>query len=401
MGPPAAIDCVDAAVLLHRSRRTFYLTRGTQSSHKSKKCGSGQGRDILLAVQNTDSPFLKACLCSPSEQTPVWFMRQAGRSLPEYRALRGDGDILQAIAQPELAAELTLQPVRRYGVDAAILFSDIVVPLAAIGFGVEIVPGRGPVIERPFRSVEDLRRLRPLEPEEDLAHVIEAVRIVVAESEVPLIGFAGAPFTLASYLVEGGSSKTFARTKALMHSDPELWHELADRLADLALASLRAQIKAGASAVQLFDSWAGALSPADYAAFALPASRKVLEGTADLGVPRIHFGVGTGELLGLMATAGADVVGVDWRVSLAQARMRIGDGKAVQGNLDPAVCLAPVSVVVEEATKVLRDAGGGPGHIFNLGHGVLPETDPDVLALVVETVHSWRPSESLEAGADR
>jgi uroporphyrinogen decarboxylase len=328
-------------------------------------------------------------------------MRQAGRSLPEYRALRGDGDILQAIAQPELAAELTLQPVRRYGVDAAILFSDIVVPLAAIGFGVEVVPGRGPVIERPFRSGEDLRRLRLLEPEDDLAHVIEAVHIVVAESEVPLIGFAGAPFTLASYLVEGGPSKTFALTKALMHTDPQLWHQLTDRLADIALASLRAQVGAGASAVQLFDSWAGALSPADYEAFALPASRKVLEGIADLGVPRIHFGVGTGELLGLMSAAGADVVGVDWRVSLAQARRRIGGAKAVQGNLDPAVCLAPASVVVEETTKVLLDAGGEPGHIFNLGHGVLPETDPGMLARVVETVQSWRPTERLKTVADR
>jgi uroporphyrinogen decarboxylase len=321
----------------------------------------------------------------------VWFMRQAGRSLPEYRQLRGDGDILDAIAQSELAAELTLQPVRRYGVDAAILFSDIVVPLAAIGVGVGIVSGRGPVIDPPFRTREDLRRLRPLEPEVDLAHVLETVRIAVGELDVPLIGFAGAPFTLASYLVEGGPSKTFARTKALMHGEPELWHEMVDRLADMALAALRAQIKAGASAIQLFDSWAGALSVADYTTFALPASRKVLEGTGDLGVPRIHFGVGTGELLGLMSEAGADVVGVDWRVPLSVARGRVGPGKAVQGNLDPALCLAPVGVVIEETTKVLLDAGGKPGHIFNLGHGVLPETDPEMLAQVVNTVHDWRP----------
>jgi len=322
-------------------------------------------------------------------------MRQAGRSLPEYRRLRGEGDILGAIARPELAAELTLQPVRRYGVDAAILFSDIVVPLAAIGVGVEIVTGRGPVIERPFRSVDDLERLRPLEPEADLAHVIETVRIVVAELDVPLIGFAGAPFTLASYLIEGGASRTFARTKALMHAEPELWHDLADRLADIALATLRAHVEAGASAVQLFDSWAGALSPADYATFALPASRKVLEGMADLDVPRIHFGVGTGELLGLMAAA-ADVVGVDWRVPLHAARRRIGPGKAVQGNLDPALCLAPAHVVIEETNKVLLDAAGEPGHVFNLGHGVLPETDPGVLAQVVDTVHDWRPAMTSE-----
>jgi uroporphyrinogen decarboxylase len=321
-------------------------------------------------------------------------MRQAGRSLPEYRDLRGDGDILDAIAEPELAAELTLQPVRRYGVDAAILFSDIVVPLAAIGLGVEIVAGRGPVIDKPFRAHEDLARLRPLEPEVDLAHVLETVRIVVGESDVPLIGFAGAPFTLASYLIEGGPSRTFARTKALMHGEPELWHQIVDRLADIALATLRAQVNAGASAIQLFDSWAGTLSAADYATFALPASRKVLEGVGDLGVPRIHFGVGAGELLGLMSEAGADVVGVDWRVPLSVARRRIGTGKAVQGNLDPAVCLAPVDIVIKETTKVLLDAGGEPGHIFNLGHGVLPETDPGVLAQVVETVHHWQPGAS-------
>ena len=321
-------------------------------------------------------------------------MRQAGRSLPEYRDLRGDGDILDAIAEPELAAELTLQPVRRYGVDAAILFSDIVVPLAAIGLGVEIVAGRGPVIDKPFRAHEDLARLRPLEPEVDLAHVLETVRIVVGELDVPLIGFAGAPFTLASYLIEGGPSRTFGRTKALMHGEPELWHQIVDRLADIALATLRAQVNAGASAIQLFDSWAGTLSAADYATFALPASRKVLEGVGDLGVPRIHFGVGAGELLGLMSEAGADVVGVDWRVPLSVARRRIGTGKAVQGNLDPAVCLAPVGIVIKETTKILLDAGGEPGHIFNLGHGVLPETDPGVLAQVVETVHHWQPGAS-------
>jgi uroporphyrinogen decarboxylase len=319
-------------------------------------------------------------------------MRQAGRSLPEYRRLRGDGDILDAIAKPELAAELTLQPVRRYGVDAAILFSDIVVPLAAIGVGVRIVAGRGPVVDSPFRSEEDLRRLRPLEPGNDLAPVLETVRMVVRDSDVPLIGFAGAPFTLASYLVEGGPSRNFARTKALMHGEPELWYRVLDRLADIALATLTAQVEAGVSAIQLFDSWAGVLSPADYATFVLPASRKVLEGTRELGVPRIHFGVGTGELLGLMSAAGADVVGVDWRVPLSVARARVGAEKAVQGNLDPATCLAPVAIVVEETTKVLEDAGGEPGHIFNLGHGVLPETDPGVLARVVETVHNWRPA---------
>ena len=317
----------------------------------------------------------------------MWFMRQAGRSLPEYRALRGEGSILQAIASPETAAEITLQPVRRYGVDAAVLFSDIVVPLVAVGIGIEVEPGRGPVLDDPFRGPSDLERLRPLEPESDLAAVLETIRILKGELEVPLIGFAGAPFTLASYLVEGGPSRTFGRTKALMHAEPGLWSALTDRLAGLCLDSLRAQVAAGADAVQLFDSWAGALSRREYERFALPASRRILEGLADLGVPRIHFGVGTGELLDLMAGGGADVVGVDWRVSLADASDRVGRTRCLQGNLDPAVCLAPVPVVEEAAREVLADAKGLPGHVFNLGHGVLPETDPGVLAAVVDLVH--------------
>ncbi|HEV2368533.1 MAG TPA: uroporphyrinogen decarboxylase, partial [Acidimicrobiales bacterium] len=264
------------------------------------------------------SRFLRACRRLPVDRTPVWFMRQAGRSLPEYRALRGEGSILDSIADPELAAEITLQPVRRYGVDAAVLFSDIVVPLAAIGFGVDITPGKGPVVERPFRSREDLARLRPLDPAADIPYVLEAVRILVEGLEVPLIGFAGAPFTLASYLIEGGPTRDFARTKALMHGHPELWDALLDALAEICLAVLRAQVEAGAAAVQLFDSWAGALAPADYRDRVLPHSRKVLEGVAATAagadVPRIHFGVGTGQLLELMAAAGADVVGIDWRV---------------------------------------------------------------------------------------
>jgi len=314
-------------------------------------------------------------------------MRQAGRALPEYRALRGDGSILDAIRRPDLAAEITLQPVRRYGVDAAILFSDIVVPIAAIGIGVELVPGRGPVIADRFDSASDLARLRPLEPEQDTPYVIETVRAVVGELDVPLIGFAGAPFTVASYLVEGGPSRDFGRTKSLMHSDPALFAAIVDRLADIAVSSLRSQVLAGASAVQLFDSWAGALTRHDYEMFALPATRRVLEGVADLGVPRVHFGVGTGELLDLMASAGADVVGVDWRVPLSTARARVGPGYALQGNLDPGICLAGVEPAVQESRRVLAELGGRPGHIFNLGHGVLPGTDPDVLARVVDLVH--------------
>ena len=261
--------------------------------------------------------FLAACRAEPHDRVPVWFMRQAGRSLPEYRALRGEGSILDAIRRPELAAELTLQPVRRYGVDAAILYSDIVVPVAAIGFGVDVAPGTGPVVAEPFRRRADLDRLRPLDAEHDTPYVLETVRKVAAElpDDVPLIGFAGAPFTVASYLVEGGPSRTYAKTKALMHGDPALWDALLDRLADLAIASLRSQVEHGARAVQLFDSWAGALSPPHYERFVLPASSKVFAALADLDVPRIHFGVDTGDLLALFARAGADVVGVDWRTT--------------------------------------------------------------------------------------
>jgi uroporphyrinogen decarboxylase len=342
-----------------------------------------------------DRPVLvRACLREPVTRTPVWFMRQAGRSLPEYRAARGDGSILSAIADASLSAELTLQPVRRYGVDAAIVFSDIVVPLHAIGFGVEVEAGRGSVVAEPFRAETDLARLRPFESETDAPYVAETVRLVARElagSGVALIGFAGAPFTVASYAVEGGPSRTFAKVKALMHGDPGLWEGLTTRLAAMAVASLRSQIVAGADAVQLFDSWAGALAPQEYARYALPATRAVLEGIADLGVPTILFGVGTGELLRLMGSAGADVVGVDWRVPLDEARRRVGDC-AVQGNLDPALCLAPWPVAEEAARDVLAraDDGSGTGHVFNLGHGVLPETDPGVLGAVVDLVHAER-----------
>lgn len=337
------------------------------------------------------SPFLRACRGIPGgrdDRVPVWFMRQAGRSLPEYRALRGDGSILDAIRDPELAAEITLQPVRRYGVDAAILYSDIVVPVAAIGFGIDVAPGIGPVVDEPFSAASDLARLRPLDPEHDTPYVIETVEILARELTVPLIGFAGAPFTVASYLIEGRPSRTYVRTKALMHGDPVLWHALMDRLADLAIASLRSQITAGAAAVQLFDSWAGSLAPPDYEAFVLPHSRRVLEAVAELGVPRIHFGVGTGELLGQMAATGADVVGVDWRVPLDVARARVPTGVALQGNLDPALCFAPRDAVTAAVRDVLARNAGHPGHVFNLGHGVLPETDPAVLARVVELVHA-------------
>jgi uroporphyrinogen decarboxylase len=343
-----------------------------------------------MAAPHTDlasAPLLQAAQGLPASRVPVWFMRQAGRSLPEYRALRGEGSILDAIRDPALSAEITMQPVRRYGVDAAILYSDIVVPAHAIGFGVDVTPGVGPVVTSPFRSAADLDRLRPFEPEVDAPYVAETVRIVVDElGGTPLIGFAGAPFTVASYLIEGRPSRTYGHTKAMMHAEPALWRELLDRLADMAIASLLAQIDAGATAIQLFDSWAGALSPDVYEALVLPASAKVLAAVGATGVPRIHFGVGTGELLTLMGDAGADVVGVDWRVPLDAARQRV-PGKAVQGNLDPAICLAPWEVVADRTRDVLRRNGGRPGHIFNLGHGVLPELDPGVLAAVVDLVH--------------
>jgi uroporphyrinogen decarboxylase len=345
--------------------------------------------------------FLAACRGEPHERVPVWFMRQAGRSLPEYRRIRGPGSILDAIKVPDLATEITLQPVRRYGVDAAILYSDIVVPAHAIGFGVDVAPGTGPVVSEPFARKEDLERLRPLEPEIDTPYVIETVRNLVRELPVPLIGFAGAPFTVASYLIEGKPSRTYGKTKALMRGEPALWFELIDRLADLAIASLRSQVDAGARAVQLFDSWAGALNLADYRRYVLPASRKVLAAAGEWGVPRIHFGVDTGELLGAMAEAGADVVGVDWRVHLDDARTRVPADRALQGNLDPAVCLAPWGVVADEVRDVLSRNGGHPGHVFNLGHGVLPETDPSILERVVELVHEEGTVRSPTGPAER
>jgi uroporphyrinogen decarboxylase len=337
------------------------------------------------APATADSLLVRAASGRPGPRPPVWFMRQAGRSLPEYRALRAGSAMLAACQDADLVTEITLQPVRRHGVDAAILFSDIVVPLVAVGVGVDIVAGVGPVVDHPIRAAADLDVLGPLDPGA-VAYVTAAVRALVVElGPVPLIGFAGAPFTLASYLVEGGPSKDHARTKALMHSDPELWHALLERLAGIARAFLQVQIDAGAAAVQLFDSWAGTLSRADYESFVLPHSRAVLDG---LGVPRIHFGVGTGELLASMRAAGADVVGVDWRVPLDEAARRIGPDAAVQGNLDPALLHADWAVIERAVRRIVTEGRAAAGHIFNLGHGVPPDTDPDVLTRIVELVHS-------------
>ena len=337
------------------------------------------------------SPFLAACRGERSIHTPVWFMRQAGRSLPEYRALRAGKTFDQMITDPALAAEVTVQPVRRHGVDAAIFFSDIITSPQSIVPGITIEAGRGPVIERPFRTAADVDRLRDFRPERDVPYVIEAVRRCVAELDpmgVPLIGFAGAPFTVATYLVEGGKSKEFIHTKSLMRGDPTTWFALLDALADMALATLQAQLGAGASAIQLFDSWAGVLSEADYRQYVLPASKKVFDGLRDLEVPMIHFGVGTGELLGAMHDAGATVVGVDWRVALRDAAQRVKPGTPLQGNLDPVTLLAPWPVLEAEVRRILDDAANlAQTHIFNLGHGVLPEVDPTVLTRVVQLVH--------------
>ncbi len=349
------------------------------------------------AAVPADPLLLRAARGEPVPHLPVWFMRQAGRSLPEYRALREGVAMLDSCMRPDLVVEITMQPVRRHGVDAAILFSDIVLPLKAVGVDLDIVPGTGPVVAERFTTPRDLERLRPLQSE-DVAYVSAAVRELVAQlaqlrgaedGGVPLIGFAGAPFTLASYLVEGGPSKDHARTKALMHGEPDLWHALLSRLAAIAGAFLRVQVEAGARAVQLFDSWAGALSPSDYLRFVQPHSASVLAGVADLGVPRIHFGVGTGELLALMGDAGADVVGVDWRVPLDEAARRIGPGNALQGNLDPALLFAPAEIVHAEAAKAIDAGRAAPGHIFNLGHGVHPATDPDALTRLVDFVHDY------------
>ncbi len=334
-----------------------------------------------------ESDLVRAARGLPVSRTPVWFMRQAGRSLPEYRSLRAGTKMLESCQDPDMVTEITLQPVRRHGVDAAILFSDIVLPLVVAGMDVEIKPGIGPVIDKPVRSVADVDALPALEPEA-LGFLQTAVRQLVAElGPTPLIGFAGAPFTLATYLIEGGPSKEHARTKAFMYAEPEAWSRLLDKLAVSAAIFLRAQVDAGAVAVQLFDSWAGVLSAVDYAERVLPHSRAVFDGLGDRDVPRIHFGVGTGELLPLIGDAGADVVGVDWRIPLDEAARRVGPHRSLQGNLDPAVLLADRATVDREVRRVVEQGRAARGHIFNLGHGVLPDTDPGVLTHVAELVH--------------
>ena len=339
----------------------------------------------------TSVPFLDAAAGRPAAHTPVWFMRQAGRSLPEYRALRGEGSILDAIKNVELSVELTLQPVRRYSVDAAVLYSDIVVPAHAVGFGIDVAPGTGPVCVQPFRDDADLARLRPFEPASDTPYVLDTVRNLAKELDpaVPLLAFAGAPFTVASYLVEGRPSRTYEHTKRMIHTQPALWHALMERLVQHAVASIDSQLSNGARAFQLFDSWAGTLSRTDYDRFVLPHSRSVFEQLRTLhpDAPGIHYGVGCDHLLESMLAAGPRILGLDWRTTISSARTRMGADLVVQGNLDPVLALAGAEVALDGTDRVLADNAGHPGHIFNLGHGVHPPTDPDVLAAVAARVH--------------
>lgn len=331
--------------------------------------------------------FLRACRREPVDRTPVWFMRQAGRYQAEYRAVRQRYTLLEICRQPELCAQVTRLPVDQLGVDAAILFSDIMVPLGPMGVDYELQENVGPVIGRPIASNDDVARLRPLVPEESLDYVLTTIRLLVQELPVPLIGFVGGPFTLASYLIEGRPSRRFLRTKALMYQEPAVWHALLERLTDMAIVYLRAQVAAGAHAVQVFDSWVGCLGPADYRTYVFPHMERLFSETAALGVPRIHFGVHTLGILPLMRQAGGDVIGVDWRVDIGAAWEMLGPDVAVQGNLDPALLFAPEDVLRQRVHDILKSAGGRPGHIFNLGHGVLPETSPDRLRQVVQWVH--------------
>ncbi len=355
----------------------------------------------LAGSTNAPAPLLEAAAGRRPAHTPVWFMRQAGRSLPEYRAMRGEGTILDAIKSPAVAAEITMQPVRRYGVDAAVLFSDIVVPAHAVGFGIDVAPGTGPVCAEPLRSAVDLDRLPELSSDGHTPYVLATVAAVTAELPVtvPLLAFAGAPFTVGSYLIEGRPSRTYEHTKRMMHCQPGLWDAVMRRLTQHAVESISGQLDHGARAFQLFDSWAGALSQADYDRYVLPHSTAVFAGIAARHpqVAGIHFGIGCDHLLESMLAAGPAVLGLDWRTSIAAARRRMGAGLVVQGNLDPALVLAGTDVALAGARDVLDDNGGHPGHIFNLGHGVQPNTDPGVLAAIVDLVHG-RTSTSAAGG---
>ena len=337
--------------------------------------------------------FLRACRREPVDATPVWFMRQAGRYMPEYRSLRTQHSLLDLCRTPELAVQVTLQPIDAMEVDAAIIFSDLLLPLEPMGLPFDFVQGEGPRFERPLRGDDDIDALREFDVRGALGYVLDAIRLArrALEGRVPLIGFAGAPFTLASYAIEGGPSRDFSRTKALMYGSPQSWHRLAARLASVVTEYVVAQVEAGAQAIQIFDSWVGALTSSDYREFVLPHSARIFEALASTGVPSIHFGTGTSAILGDLADAGGDVIGADWRLPLDEAWLRIGSDRAIQGNLDPTVLLGPRYRVMRAADDVLRRAAGRPGHIFNLGHGILPNTPVEHVQALARYVHGHRP----------
>ena len=346
-------------------------------------------KTVMDQAQEPASRFLRACRSLPVDATPVWFMRQAGRYMPEYRTIREKFTLLEIVQQPELAAEITLQPVQTLGVDAAILFADILLPIMPMGLKLEFVKGKGPSIESPIRTLEDVQSLRAISAESDLGHVMEAIRILRRElpEQVPLIGFAGAPFTMASYMIEGGPSRDYRIAKGMMYAQPETWHALMSKLADALSGYLIAQIQAGAQAVQLFDSWVGALHPLDYDRYVLPYSAQVLQAVSGKGVPVIHFGTNTSTLLKSMKRAGGDVIGLDWRIPLNQGWQLLGEDTVVQGNLDPVSLFAPIPELRAHVDEVMNQAGGRPGHIFNLGHGILQHTPVEHVKAVVEMVH--------------
>ncbi|RKD25084.1 uroporphyrinogen decarboxylase [Ammoniphilus oxalaticus] len=336
--------------------------------------------------------FLKACLKQEVDHTPVWYMRQAGRYQSEYREIRKKYSLLEICKIPELCAEVTILPVQQLGVDAAILFSDIMVPLGPMGVKYDIIENRGPVLETPYRTAEDIASLRALEPEEDLPYVLETIKILARELKVPLIGFTGAPFTLASYIVEGGPSRNYIRTKQLMYSHPEVWTSLMDKLADMIITYLRAQVDAGAKAVQIFDSWVGALSAQDYTKYVYPTMQRIFTELKDLPAPKIYFGVASGELLPLWSEYDTEVIGLDWRVTIPEGRKRVGEKFAIQGNLDPGTLLAPWPVLEEKAKQIIDQGLEKPGFVFNLGHGIFPEVPGDMLRRLTEFIHEYSAS---------
>jgi uroporphyrinogen decarboxylase len=344
--------------------------------------------------------FLRACRRQPVDCTPVWFMRQAGRYMEAYRLLRQRYSLLTLCKTPELAAEVTLQPLQRLSVDAAIIFTDLLIPLEPMGAKLVFAPHEGPLIENPVRTEADVLALRPIEPDADLAFTLEAIRLVCHEldGKVPVIGFAGAPFTLASYLVEGGGSRHYIETKRLMYHQPEIWHRLLHKLAHMAVSFLRAQIEAGAQAVQVFDSWVGCLSPDDYRRYVLPHTKQLIDGLRDVGAPVIHFAANTAMLLDAIREAGGEVISVDWRIPLDVAWRRIGYDIGIQGNLDPVALFAPLPEITQRVETILAQADNRPGHIFNLGHGILPETPVEHVQAVAEMVHarSTRPLDTIE-----